>query len=118
MIKQRCVEQAHHTAHSASSSCQFRRIAGTFDARVSLDVERQSLDVRENGQCMGPKAKGLRDRQKRFFRVARHSAKTSFNTSFDTPWHSPQTQTRLALASQKSQNGPKLRILILERHEK
>ena len=40
--------------------------------RVSLNVDRQPLDVRENGQGMGPLAFGLRCRQRRFFEWHRH----------------------------------------------
>ena len=61
------VERAQDTASSASSSSQSRRIAGTFDPRVSLDVDRQSLDVRENGHGLGLQAKGLRCRQRLLF---------------------------------------------------
>ena len=53
------VERAQYTACSASSSCRSRRIAGTFDPCVSQNVDRQSLDVRENGQGLGPQAKGF-----------------------------------------------------------
>ena len=61
------VERAQDTARSASSSCQSRRIAGTFDSRVSQDMGRQPWNVRENRHCFGPQATGLRCRRKRFF---------------------------------------------------
>ena len=61
------VERAQDTARSASSSCQSRRIAGTFDPRVSQNVDRQPLDVRRDGCCMGRQAEGLRGRQRRLF---------------------------------------------------
>ena len=53
---------AQSAARSASFSCQSFRTAGTFDPRVSQNVDRQSLDVRENGQGLGPQAGGLRCR--------------------------------------------------------
>ena len=54
------VERAQDTARSVSSSCLSRRIAGTFDPRVSQNMDRQSLDVRENRQCLGSQAQGVR----------------------------------------------------------
>ena len=74
------VERAQNTACSASSSCQSCRIAVTFDPRVSQDVERQSLDVRKDGCCWGPQAKGLRGRQWRSFRVAQRWQTASYKT--------------------------------------
>ena len=83
------------------SSCQSRRIAGTFDPRVSQDVDRQPLNVRENEQCLGPQVKGLRCRQRRVFRLAQawqtatHRVKdTAQNTRHSTPpnWASPDPQ--------------------------
>ena len=61
-------------ARSASNSCQSWRIEGTFDPRVSQDVDRQPLDDRKDGCCLGPQAKGLRCRQWRFFRVEQKMA--------------------------------------------
>ena len=101
------VERAQDTARSASGSCQSRRCAGTFDPRVSQNVDRRPLDVRKDRCCLGPQTTGLRGRQRRFFRVAqhsdpkishraaqRHSAREHvINTLFTAPWHSPQTQT-------------------------
>ena len=37
--------------------------------RVSQNVDSQPLNVRENGQCLGPQAESLRCHQSRFFRV-------------------------------------------------
>ena len=42
-------------------------LPGTFNPRVSEDVDRQSLDVRKDGQGMGPQATGFRCRQRCFF---------------------------------------------------
>ena len=39
------LERAQDTACSASSSCQSRRTAGTFDPPVSQNVDRRPLDV-------------------------------------------------------------------------
>ena len=118
------VERAQDTARSASSSCRSRRVAGTFEPRVSQDVDRQPLDVRKDGCCVGPQAKGLRGRQWLFFREAqncdpeashrtaqRHSAKNkSFNTSSATPWHYPDprhtTPAHLKWASPGPPMGP------------
>ena len=61
------VEGAQDTARSVPNSCQSRRIAGTFDPRVSQNADRQPLDVCENGQCLGPQVKGMRCRQKLVF---------------------------------------------------
>ena len=67
------VERDQNTARSAPANPH--RIAGTFDPRVSRDTDRQPLDVRRGGCCLGPQAKGLRGRQRRFFRVARANHK-------------------------------------------
>ena len=45
-------KRAKDTARSVSSSCQCLRISDTLDPRVSQDVNRQSLNIRENRQCM------------------------------------------------------------------
>ena len=76
------VERAQDTARSVSSSCKYRRIAGTFDPRVSQNVDRQPLDVQEHGHGLGPQAKRLRCRQRRFFRVAQRRQTASFQKSF------------------------------------
>ena len=43
------MERAKDTARSVSDSFQSRRIAGSFDPRVSQSVDKQPLDVRESG---------------------------------------------------------------------
>ena len=81
------LEWAQNTTRSASSSCQSRRIAGTFDPRVSYIGRGQAVDVRQDGCCMGPQAEGLHSHQRWFFfwtvikrlhivPAQRHSAKT------------------------------------------
>ena len=65
------VERAQDTPCAVSSSCQTRRNCRALLTRgVSLDADRQPLDVRKDRCCTGPQAKGLRRRQRRCFRVA------------------------------------------------
>ena len=93
------LERTRNTSVSVSSSCQSLGIAGTFDPHVSQDVDRQSLDVRESGQGLGPQAKGLRCffKFEQTWRTAAYRSKTQRKTrhqhAFDILWHSPQTQT-------------------------
>ena len=48
-LPQTLVERAQNTVRPASSSCPSRRLAGTFDPRVSQNVDRQALDVEKMG---------------------------------------------------------------------
>ena len=59
------VERAQNAGRSATSSCKARRTASTLDPRVSQNVDRQPLDVQENGQCLATQAGGSRCRQRR-----------------------------------------------------
>ena len=106
----------HRTSsrHSFVQCPTHRKIAGTFDPRVAQNVDRQSLDVRENGQDLGPHAGSPLCRPWDFSSntaVADHIMALKETTTF--LGHALQTQTtpQTWTTHVLSRNGPLLIVI-------
>ena len=90
--------QAQDTALSASDSCQHLKIG---DPRITQNVDKQPVGVREQGQGMGQQAKALavppkslfdqQAQQTTSYRSKTQGTKRHCHVS-DTAWRPPQTQ--------------------------